>query len=93
MNGIMYAKGEQIIIVAQMFVMLYIAGHPLFVEKEIMSSFLPLFFHSCSSGRLGVFHWLHLCIVRVIEEIKDLCSLASDSFTFVQPAPETQRVG
>lgn len=53
----------------------------------------PIFFYSCSSGRLGVFCWLHLCIVRVIEEIKDLCSLAFDSFTFVQPAPETQRMG
>lgn len=49
MNGIMYAKGEQIIIVAQMFVMLYIAGHPLFVEKEIMSSFLPLFFSTAAA--------------------------------------------
>lgn len=88
----MYAKGELIIIVAQTFVILYSAGHLLFVEKEIMS-FLPLFFHSCSSGSVGVFHWLHLCIVRLTEEIKDLCSLASDSFTSVQPAPETQRVG
>lgn len=86
MNGVMYAKEDQIVLCSTNVCGGVLCWHPLFVGKEVMS---------CSSNSLGSLGRCHLSIAFVVllMKIKELCSLAADCLTSVQSALKMQKMG